>query len=80
MRQPPAFPREGAKVAMLGVGLLPPEQGNPRWQSKAGGVKVVFEGNRVGGEHLGRVHCWHLQYCSSLQMCPAAVTDTGVRK
>lgn len=44
------FLGKGGKVAMLEVGLLPPVQGNQCLKSKAGGLKVVFEGNTVGGK------------------------------
>lgn len=41
---------KGGMVAILGVSLLPPVQGNQCWESKAGGLKVVFEGHTLGGE------------------------------
>lgn len=58
---------KGGMVAILGVGLLPPVQGNQCWESKAGGLKVVFEGQpwEENNRHLERFQCWHLQYCSS---------------
>lgn len=69
---------KGGKVAMLGVDLLPPVQGNQCWYS----LKVVFERNMAGGEQQapGKVSVLASPVLQELQMCPTVVTDTRVRK